>query len=104
MLSLIRLSLNHFSVFDLFGGGYLEFLAHDSYFDSSSLPVILLFFFLFVLSLLPKIEEKDKETRVSRNAALNLPPALCGPAGENRENSKHGSPAKTKKRTAVPLS
>lgn len=33
------------------------------------------------LGLLSEMEEKNKETRVSRNAALNLPPALCRPAG-----------------------
>lgn len=40
------------------------------------------FFFWFLLSLISKMEEKDKETRVSRNAALKLPPALRRPAGE----------------------
>lgn len=76
-------------------GVRLEFLAHDSHLETSHSPRV---FFLFpLLSLLSEMKEKDKETRVSQT-----PTSLVSTRRGNRENSKQGSPAKTKKCTTAP--
>lgn len=94
------------------GGRNKEFLAHESHFNTSTLSLVVSSS-LFLFTPLSVAEKKEKETTacmacqgLNRSETLlsNSHQPCVNPQGD-RENSKHTSPAKTKKRTTVrPLS